>query len=236
MNEPDDGTEITPGYRPTCCDSQGLLILYSEPPRRGGANKFAAGDWTLQTEKYRNGKVNYMNHIILIGPPNSGKTTLGKKVAKVMNMPFYDTDKMVVDKVETVNLVDIFRSSFLRRFYEEQQNVIVYLASLKESAIIATGAEIALIPECALLLQEMGTVILIKRDVQLMLEDVSKRPHRLILKEKNTGFEIDMCASAVEEYMKEIETYESVAHKIFENNGDEEGAVTEFTDFLKRLN
>ncbi|MDR0684569.1 MAG: hypothetical protein LBF83_05530 [Spirochaetaceae bacterium] len=177
-----------------------------------------------------------MNHIILIGLPNSGKTTLGKKVAEVMDMPFYDTDKMVVDKIGGINLIDIFRPSFLQLFYEEQQNVTMDIASLTEPAIIATGAEIPLIPKCASLLQEMGTVILIKRDMQLMLEDVSKRTNRLILKEKGGGLEIDMSAKAVEEYAKEIKTYEKVAHKIFENNGDEESAVVEFTEFLKGLN
>ena len=81
----------------------------------------------------------------------------------------------------------------------------------------------------------MGTVILIKRDVQLILEDVLKRTHRLVLKDENSGLEIDMNARTVEEYAKEIKTYEKVAHKIFENNGDEESAVTEFTEFLKGL-
>jgi shikimate kinase len=177
-----------------------------------------------------------MNHIILIGLPNSGKTTLGKRVAKVMNIPFYDTDKMAVDKIELVNPAEVFLPSFQQRFYEELQNVIIDITSLKVPAIIATGAEIPLIPKCALLLQKMGTVILIKRDVRLMLEDVSKRTHRLILKDEKSGLEIDMSAKAVEEYAKEIETYEKVAHKVFENNGDEESAVTEFTEFLKELN
>jgi shikimate kinase len=176
-----------------------------------------------------------MNHIILIGLPNSGKTTLGKSVAEAMNMPFYDTDKMVTDKMGVVHPADIFRASFQQRFYEEQINAVIELVSLKAPAIIATGAEVALIPKCALLLREMGTVVLIKRDVQLLLEDVSKRDHRLVLRDDANGLEIDMDAKAVEEYAKEIKIYEKVAHKIFENNSDEESAVTEFTEFLKGI-
>jgi shikimate kinase len=153
-----------------------------------------------------------------------------------MNMPFYDTDEMAVDKIGIVNPTDIFRLSFDRRFYKAQQNAIIDIVSLKAPAIIATGAEVPLIPQCALLLQKMGTVIFIKRDVRLLLEDVSKRPHRLMLKEVNSGLEIDMSAQAVEEYAKEIETYEKTAHKIFENNGDVESAVRDFTEFLKELN
>jgi shikimate kinase len=176
-----------------------------------------------------------MNHIILIGLPNSGKTTLGKKAAEAMNMPFYDTDKMVTDKVGLGHIADIFRPSFQQRFYEEQINAVIELVSLKAPAIIATGAEVALMPKCASLLREMGMVILIKRDVQLLLEDVSKRTHRLVLRDDANGLEIDMNAKAVEEYAKEIKVYEKVAHKVFENNGDEESALTKFTEFLKGI-
>jgi shikimate kinase len=175
-----------------------------------------------------------MNHIILIGLPNCGKSTLGTRVAKAMNMPFYDTDMMATDKLELVDPIYIFLPSSQQRFYKEQQNAVIELASLKVPAIIATGAEVPLIPRCALMLREMGTVILIKRDVQLMLEDVSKRLHRLVLRD-DKGLEIDMNAKAVEEYAKEIKNYEKVAHKIFENNGDEESAVIEFTEFLKNM-
>jgi shikimate kinase len=34
--------------------------------------------------------------VILIGPPGSGKTRLGKRVAKALGLPFVDTDKLVV--------------------------------------------------------------------------------------------------------------------------------------------
>jgi shikimate kinase len=172
-----------------------------------------------------------MNHVILIGLPNSGKTTLGKKAAEALNMPFYDTDNMVTDKLAVGHLADIFRASFQQRFYEEQLNAVIELVALKAPAIIATGAEVALMPRCASLLREMGTVILIKRDVRLLLKAVSKRTRRLVLRDDN-GLEIDMSAKAVEEYAKEIDSYEEVAHKIFENNGDEESAVTQFTELL----
>jgi shikimate kinase len=175
-----------------------------------------------------------MNHIILIGVPNCGKTTLGKRAAKVLKMPFYDTDTMVTDKMDLVNPADIFRPSFQQQFYDGQLTAVKELALLKVPAIIATGAEVALMPQCVSLLQKMGTVVLIKRDVQLMLEDVSKRTRGFILTD-GKGMEIDMNAKAVEEYAKEIKVYEKVAHKIFENNGDEESAATEFTEFLKEL-
>jgi shikimate kinase len=34
--------------------------------------------------------------LVLIGPPGSGKTRLGKRVAKLLDLPFIDTDKRIV--------------------------------------------------------------------------------------------------------------------------------------------
>jgi shikimate kinase len=42
-----------------------------------------------------------MNYI-LIGMPNSGKSTLGKKAADALGMQFYDTDKLATDYVLSI--------------------------------------------------------------------------------------------------------------------------------------
>jgi shikimate kinase len=61
-----------------------------------------------------------MNHVILIGLPNCGKSTLGKKAAIALNMPFYDTDEMVTDKMDLPNPAYIFLPSYQKKFYEGQ--------------------------------------------------------------------------------------------------------------------
>jgi shikimate kinase len=66
---------------------------------------------------------------------------------------------MAIEKIKHVSHADIFRSAFRERFLKEQQNSMIKLCKLKQPAIIATGAEVALMPECAELMQKMGTVI-----------------------------------------------------------------------------
>ncbi len=36
--------------------------------------------------------------LVLIGPPGAGKTRLGKRVARLMAVPFVDTDRRIVAK------------------------------------------------------------------------------------------------------------------------------------------
>jgi shikimate kinase len=180
-----------------------------------------------------------MKHIILIGLPNSGKSTLGKKAAEALNMSFFDTDKMIMEKIEKANLHPsyIFTMMFSGRFYTEQIEIVKKPYCLEEGAIIATGAEVALIPECASLLTEMGTVILLKRDVQIMLEDLAdkeKYPNRVIMT-FDDGEAIDTSVEVVKEYAKESEEYEKIAHKVFENNSDEETAVKQFIKFIENI-
>ena len=38
-----------------------------------------------------------MKNIVLIGMPGCGKSAIGKKIAKKLNMPFYDADEVVVE-------------------------------------------------------------------------------------------------------------------------------------------
>jgi len=73
--------------------------------------------------------------IVLVGPMGVGKTTVGKKLAKVLRVPFIDTDALVV--AEHGEIAEIFEKSgepTFRKFEEEAVD-----EALKQVAIIATG-------------------------------------------------------------------------------------------------
>lgn len=73
--------------------------------------------------------------VILIGPMGVGKTTIGKKLAKLLNCAFIDTDKEIVKEHGSIN--KIFDKLGERHFRKlESQYLVKALAS---GGVIATG-------------------------------------------------------------------------------------------------
>lgn len=73
--------------------------------------------------------------IVLIGPMGVGKSTIGKKLARKLGIPFLDTDQIIVKKHGPIS--EIFANEgepVFRRFEEEA--VKVALAGI---AVVATG-------------------------------------------------------------------------------------------------
>lgn len=73
--------------------------------------------------------------VVLVGPMGVGKTTIGKKLARALKLPFIDTDALIV--AEHGPIPEIFAQrgeSEFRRLEEDAVN-----AALAEPAVVATG-------------------------------------------------------------------------------------------------
>lgn len=78
-----------------------------------------------------------MKNIYLIGMPSSGKSTLGKRVARALHYHFVDTDRLIV-REEGRSIADIFAQEGEAYFREAEARV---LRTIKPggSLVIATG-------------------------------------------------------------------------------------------------
>jgi len=164
-----------------------------------------------------------MNKYFLIGIPHCGKSTFGRQVADHLQMPFFDTDEMTKSKMGEVRLFDTLSSYFGIRFREEQINAIIELSNLDDSAIIATGAEVALIPKCVQIMKSVGFVIHIRREIEAILNElkdsINSRP---VLVEVKKGTILDFRQEAVKSFSEDILQYEAVADFNIDNNGSED--------------
>ena len=62
-----------------------------------------------------------MTKYLLIGAPHCGKTTLGRRVSELLQIPFFDTDVMAKEKMGEMKLIDAFSSYFNRRICENSE-------------------------------------------------------------------------------------------------------------------
>jgi len=73
----------------------------------------------------------------LIGLPGCGKSTLGKKFAYVMDIPFYDLDHLI-EAGEGAKITDLFSLHGEPKFRELEQQYLNKVKTLNK-AVIATG-------------------------------------------------------------------------------------------------
>ena len=177
-----------------------------------------------------------MNKYILIGIPHCGKTTLGRQVAEILNMDFFDTDLLTVEKMGMQSPLDFFRNALNGQFLYGQLKVMIELAELNKPALIATGAEVALMPECAKLMKTMGTVIHVQRKPDVVIAGLKNDgKNRLVLVEQESGTVIDTQEKSVELYSQELEQYKALADVMLENDGSEEEGVKNLVSLINSL-
>lgn len=73
--------------------------------------------------------------LVLVGPMGVGKTTIGKKLAKALELPFVDTDALIT--TAHGNISKIFEEQGEAKFRELEEEVVI--GQLGGSSVVATG-------------------------------------------------------------------------------------------------
>ncbi len=108
--------------------------------------------------------LNKKQNIVLVGMPGSGKTTIGKKLAKKLNRRFYDTDVVITEK-EGTTPAEIIRTRGEQAFRDFESTVCRELAS-EQGVIIATGGGAVLRKENVFNLKKNGLLFFIDRPLE----------------------------------------------------------------------
>jgi len=175
---------------------------------------------------------------ILVGIPNAGKSTLGAPVAKTLKLPFYDTDTCSTEKMRLQGL-NFFSISSANRLLEMQEEILLEIAQKDESSIIATGAILPVDGRLDDILPKIGTVIHIKRNIELVLASARDKRGMIMVKIGENGQPlpetiINMSEKAVEEYATDLPVLEEISHFAIENNDDIESGVKKLVELIEK--
>jgi shikimate kinase len=120
-------------------------------------------------------------NIYLIGPMGSGKTAVGKQLARMLKVPFYDSDAEV-ERRTGVDIPFIFEREGEPGFRAREREAIEALVQL-EPIVMATGGGAILSEENRILLAAHGTVIYLETSLGQQLQRVGSGRGRPLLKD-----------------------------------------------------
>ena len=108
------------------------------------------------------------NNVFLIGPMGSGKTAVGKQLARLLHLHFYDSDAEIEHRCG-VDIPYIFEKEGEAGFREREREVIDSLTQMQD-VIVATGGGAVLSPYNREHLASRGRVVYLQTSVEQQLE------------------------------------------------------------------
>lgn len=102
-------------------------------------------------------------NIVLVGMPGSGKSAVGRAVARELGRPFYDADREIV-QAAGMEIPAIFASQGEGAFRDLESRVLAELGK-KSGCVIATGGGSVLREENYDVLHQNGTIFWLRRDL-----------------------------------------------------------------------
>lgn len=115
-------------------------------------------------------------HIFLVGMAGAGKTSLGRRLATNLNMPFLDTDQRV-SEIMGMSVIEIFQTLGEAFFRNAEAGVLMELIG-KPPCVVSTGGGLPTVQENVLLMKNHGIIIHVDRPLDQILSDIKmdRRP------------------------------------------------------------
>src|ERR1700758_4958327 len=117
--------------------------------------------------------------VFLVGPMGSGKTAVGRHLARALQLPFHDSDSEI-ERRTGVDIPFIFEKEGEAGFRQREREALEALTAL-EGIVLATGGGAVLLPENRRVLSERGCVVYLPTSVAQQTERVRHGRHRPLI-------------------------------------------------------
>jgi len=122
------------------------------------------------------------NKIYMIGSMGSGKSSIGRLLAKKLHLPHYDLDK-TIEHNEGMSVTDIFKK-YNEEYFRDKESVTLEKYSRFKEFVISTGGG-AILREKNQKIFTNGCVIYLKISLDAQYERIKNRSHRPLLENKD---------------------------------------------------
>ena len=118
--------------------------------------------------------------VVLVGMMGVGKSTIGRKLAQLLDVPFADADEEIEEAAQ-LSVAEIFEKFGEAYFRDGERRVIARLLDGGPS-VLATGGGAFVQPDTRELILERGIAVWLDSDVQTLVERVARRDTRPLLR------------------------------------------------------
>ena len=123
------------------------------------------------------------SNIFLIGPMGVGKTTIGRVLAKMMNLRFFDSDQEI-ELSSGANIPWIFDVEGESGFRERESRMISQLCQRRD-IVLATGGGAILAKPNREVLRSNGTVVYLTAPIEKLVDRTKQDKNRPLLQTNN---------------------------------------------------
>ncbi len=121
--------------------------------------------------------------VILVGMMGVGKSSIGRRLANRLHMPFVDADTEI-ESAANMTIAAIFENYGEAHFRDGERRVIARLIA-DEPRVIATGGGAFANDKTRALILSDAISIWLDADIDVLVERVAKRGHRPLLRHKS---------------------------------------------------
>jgi len=119
--------------------------------------------------------------IVLVGLMGAGKTTVGRRLAALLRLPFVDADEEI-EKAAGLKIAEIFAMHGEEEFRRGERRVIARLLH-GPPQVLATGGGAFMNDETRALVLAHATSVWLRADLDVLMRRVEKRDNRPLLKQ-----------------------------------------------------